>query len=697
MLHGWLREAATVGAAATSALQRLMPGHVAAQEGRPQEPATRPVAPEDLSEAEELTALIGLVIHAVGPHVWVFGMMADGPTDVSPAARMRDFLEELRRRKVYRAAAGYLVTAFVVVQLADLAAGAFELPEWFEPIVWVLCALGFPMSLALAWAFELTPDGVRHTESNRAGGESQGWEAVLGSAEPAAGECSIAVLPFVALAQGDSGSLTDGMHDALLTRLSNISGLQVISRTSVQRYRETEMTIRDIARELGVTWIVEGGVQEAGGRIQVNVQLIDPRTDTHAWAESYRRDLTAHDLFDLQSDITKRIARSLQTELTPEEEARVEREPTRDLDAYKLYSRGRHELVRRSFDNRPGETLRKAARHLRRAVDVDPDFALAWAGLADVALLYRRMMVYVEMAADPDEQRRITGLDAAIPELLEPEHAIRRALELEPDLAEARASMGFVHLQNMDAPAAFRELSRAVELKPSYWEAHVWLGELYLKIGRSEDALNHLRTAVELNPWHAEARHWLYDAWLAAGRAEKCLDEARAQQDMGLEASTAKMAEVRALHALGRLEDARGLAEAQVGHLGIQTTWGGWFQAYLVAILASQGRAGEARARLEELEKSDADPNMLAWAYAGLAMTDEAFEAYKLMKREHWGRMGTIFGLRYPEVSGLSALKNDPQYQLLVQRVNGYWGLEPDRSMPMELRTEAASGRNGGP
>lgn len=598
---------------------------------------------------------------------------------------MRDFLGELKRRNVYKVTAAYLVAAFVVLQLAELAAGAFALPGWFEPMVWVLCGLGFPLAIVLAWAFDLTPEGVRRTpevgterEDGTRESESRFPDA------PRAGKRSIAVLPFVALGPEDTGTLTEGMHDELLGRLSNVSGLKVISRTSLQQYRDTDKTTVRIARELGVKWVVEGGVQQVGEQIRVNAQLIDPGTDTHAWAKSYRRDLTAKNLFELQSDITKRIVRSLEAELTPEEEARVERMPTDNLDAYRLYVRGRQRLAERSFDTRIGETLRDAAKDFRGAIREDPDFALAWAGLADVALAYRRMITWVKLAPDPAEQRRITGLDSDLSDLPEPGEAARRALDRDPDLAEARASMGSIHLQKLEAPAAARELHRAIALKPSYWEAHHWLGELYLKIGRPEKALDHVTLAVELNPRHAQARHWLYDTFLVNGRGEASLREARRQQRMGLEEESAVGGEVRALRFLGRLEEARAVAEEEISNLGVEMAWGAWFRAYLVLILASQGETLRARAHLEELEDATADPNMLAWAYAGLGKTDKAFEAFEALEREDWGRIDTAAGLRYPSFFGLSVLQDDPRYEEWICRVNRYWGLDPDGRLPGE-------------
>lgn len=599
-----------------------------------------------------------------------------------PFQRVRRFLAELKRRKVYRVAAVYAGVAFVTLQAARLIFPSLAVPGWVFDTLVVLALFGFPIAVVLAWAFERTPEGVRRT----AGSDSEKDLPAEGSAdysEPRAGERSIAVLPFRSLGSGNPGVFGDGMHDALLTRLSNVSDLKVISRTSVQQYRGTKKTTAEIARELGVKWVVEGGVQEIENQIQVNAQLIDPRTDTHRWAKSYRRDLTTGDLFDLQSALTKEIAQSLKTELTPEEKSRIEERPTGNLDAYRLYIQGRRQLGRRSFDVQPAKTIREAADSFQQAIDRDADFALAWAGLADAVAAHERMRIWADLAANSEAEVRRVGLDAhSVSDLPRPEEAARRALELDPELAEAHASMGFVQLQGMDAPAAARSLHRAVELQPSYWEAHHWLGELYLKIGQPHRALDHTTLAVELNPRHALARHWLYDTYLQTAQPGKSLEEARRQQKMGLEEKTAVMGEVRALVALDRLDEARALAEEEVSELGAETDWGGWFRAYLVQILATGNDTDRAQEYLRELEAMNADPSMRAWAYAGLGEGDRALEMYRELAREAWGRIGSVGGLRYASSFGLDALEAASGYDDLLQTVNEYWGLNPDGSLP---------------
>lgn len=255
-------------------------------------------------------------------------------------ASIRRFFAELRRRNVYKVAAVYGAVAFVVVQAARLLVPAMVLPEWLYRAVVAVALLGFPFVLVFAWAFELTPEGMRQTSTEDLSSEATQPEAPararsglglwLGAALLAVGlaggwwvlaentgenpsssppsiitDRSIAVLPFAPLSSGEqSQTFARGIHDDLLTRLANISELKVISRTAVQQYRGTDLTTGQIADSLGVRWVMEGGVQVLGDQIQVNAQLIDPRSETHAWADDYQRDLTAEDLFAIQGEIT---------------------------------------------------------------------------------------------------------------------------------------------------------------------------------------------------------------------------------------------------------------------------------------------------------------------------------------------------------------------------------------------------------
>lgn len=610
---------------------------------------------------------------------------------------MRQFIKELKRRKVYRVGMAYLVVAVVVWETADYLFSALDFPGWTVDFVVVVSVLGFPLALVLAWAFEVTPEGVRRTEEapgEAAGGSAYAWlgltlvvlaaggiwyvmagvrgegaspesAAAADSAAartaasderpstPRAGERSIAVLPFEPLGQQEPDVFTEGMHDDLLTRLSNISDLKVISRTSVQRYRDTEMTTAEIARELGVTWILEGGVQEMGDQIQVNAQLIDPRTDTHAWAESYRRDLTAADLFDLQSEITKRIARSLEARITARERARVERAPTEDLAAYRLYVQGR-----RLLDQRTEEEIYRAAEHFRRAIEEDSTYAPAWAGLADARTI---QWLY-----------GFTVADSVVPRARE---AARRALELDPELAEAHASMGALHVYRKDGPAMLWEFERAAELKPSYAQGRLWLGYFRVVLGRLDEGLPELVRAAQLDPLSSVIRADLALSYVFADSLEKALREARRAEELQPDFAFAIHVVGVVLSDLGRQEEAieafRRAVEADPSPAQLPL-----LRARLAVAHLRAGDTLRAREILSGIEGDGGDLFYPALVRANMGQPDVAL---RLLRARDFAYHHAWFFRNSPLVE---PLRSHPRYAELIRELNVAWGLNPDGSLP---------------
>jgi TolB-like protein/Tfp pilus assembly protein PilF len=620
-----------------------------------------------------------------------------------PLGWIRRLVRELRRRQVIRVAVVYASAAFVVLQLGEILVDPFGLGGWALRLVLFLLVLGFPLAIGLAWVYNVTAEGVVREVGEETGEEevdAQGSpftsnglivgllvvaiglllyprvfssEESSGEASPAAAdsaqieERSIAVLLFEPLSSGEeSETFAQGIHDDLLTRLANISDLTVISRTAVQQYRDTELTTGEIADSLGVRWVMEGGVQVLQNQIQVNAQLIDPQTDTHVWADDYRRDLTAEDLFAIQGEITREIADALKAELTAGEQERIAGAPTENLEAYRLYAEGRDVLDQASSL----QDVIRAAGHFGRALNRDSTYALAWAGLADSRVMQAPDSQVPDSLRLPDVSR---------------EAAARRALELAPNLAEAHAAMGGVHLGQGNGPAAVRDLQRALDLKPSYWEAHRLLGVFSLKTGRLQEALDHLQLAVELNPKHASARHGLYDAYLAAGQAKKSLKEARKQQRLGLESTAAIGGEVRALFGMGRLEEARRLAETQIADPDVRPRWKEWFRAYLVGINAAAGDTARAEKYLGQLQEAGVRPYKLAQGYTALGKTDRALDTYQRLNEEDWRSMGPSVEFRYGIMYDLEPLRKDPRYEELIRKANRAWGLNPDGSLPENI------------
>src|SRR5512133_2253889 len=311
------------------------------------------------------------------------------------SAVMTGFLDEVKRRKVYQVAAAYIIAAGGIIQLASAAFPAWELPNWALRLVIVLLLMGFPIALILAWAYDITAQGVRATPAPAVPGSHRRRNIVMlvltGVAVSAAAgffllprvsahKCdkSIAVLPFENLSdEKENAYFADGIQDDVLTNLSKVGDLKVISRTSVMPYRGKASNVREIGKALGVGAILEGSVRRIGNRVRVNVQLIHAETDEHMWAEDYDRDLT--DVFAIQTDLAQQIVRELQAKLSPSEKAQIERKPTENGEAYLAFMQG-NELCHRP--DRFRSDTEKAEQLFEKATRLDPNFAKAYAALA---------------------------------------------------------------------------------------------------------------------------------------------------------------------------------------------------------------------------------------------------------------------------------------------------------------------------
>src|SRR4029450_13686873 len=372
-----------------------------------------------------------------------YGGAAKPKTPVEPAASgyghgedtMSGFFEELQRRKVYRVAAAYIVVAGFLIQIASAAFPAWELPNWSLRLVIALLLIGFPIALILAWAYDVTPQGIQATA--RVPGAHRHRNLILlvvASAiiSTAAGffllqrasahkiDKSIAVLPFTSLSQDKSDAyFADGVQDQILTNITKVSDLKVISHTSVRQYKSGgERNMREIGRQLGVAYIMEGRLPPARDHLRINATLIDARTDAHVWAETYDR--TVADLFAIQSELAQSIVAQLKAKLSPQQKVEIEERPTKDLDAFELYVQAK--AIIDSYINATDvrAALLQALKSLDEAMRQDPNFVSAyWYGARANDLLF-----FFDLDARPD---RISLADAAV----------KAALRLRPDSAEA--------------------------------------------------------------------------------------------------------------------------------------------------------------------------------------------------------------------------------------------------------------------
>src|SRR5712672_1467682 len=323
----------------------------------------------------------------------------------------RSFFSELKRRRVYSVAVAYVVVSWLFIQVATQVFPFFNIPNWVVRLVVMLTIVGFPVSLVCAWAFELTPEGIKlegdvDRRITRKTGRKltalvvvfaavaagvtifrflhsqQGMEAVKQPPLAVAIESkSIAVLPFENLSEEKANAyFADGIQDEILVRLAKIADLKVISRTSTQHYKSAPENLRKVGKELGVAHLLEGSVQRTADRVRVNAQLIDARTDADLWAQTYDRDLA--DVFAIQSEIARAIADQLQAKLSPNEKKAIEQPPTTDLAAFDLYSRARSLLLTAGFSATSEPDERKAIELLDEAVKHDSSFFDAYYQLA---------------------------------------------------------------------------------------------------------------------------------------------------------------------------------------------------------------------------------------------------------------------------------------------------------------------------
>ena len=421
---------------------------------------------------------------------------------------MDSFFSELRRRNVLRLAATYALVAWILIEAGSVLLPTFGVPDWvFRAYVIVIFA-GFIAALVLAWVFEITPDGVkldsevdRQAQPQRNRSRSNAFIIALlavalgvsitfnvtGIRDPAAVMDSVAVLPFTSRSSDpDNQYFADGIHDDLLGRLADIGSLRVISRTSVNEYRDTSKNLREIGAELDVDTVVEGAVQRSGNQVRITVQLINAATDEHIWAETYDRELTVSNVFRIQSDISAQIATALQAALSPEEEIRLAAVPTQSLAALSLYTAARNNLYLRRFD-----TLLEAREQFERAIEIDPDYAQAHAALAETVLV-----IHTNHNAIPaEEAQRIAG------------EAVSRALQIDDQLAEAHAAQGLLEFNRykLDREGNTYQLAaaayeRAIALNPNLANAYVWYASVREAQGDMEGAIDLLTTAMKIDP-----------------------------------------------------------------------------------------------------------------------------------------------------------------------------------------------------
>ena len=578
---------------------------------------------------------------------------------------LRNFFGELKRRNVYKVAIAYAVIAWLLIQIATQTFPFFEIPNWIVRAVIVLLLLGFPVALVIAWAFELTPEGLKRTEVAdelpRKSARSRAWIYIVivagaisvgvfffgrytatskqsGLTEVPAK--SIAVLPFVNMsADKNDEYLSDGISEELITALSKITGLQVKARTSSFAFKGKSEDIQKIGELLHVSHLVEGSVAKAGNRLRISAQLIQASDGNHLWSDTYDREM--QDIFAVRNDVAQQVVQALQVKLGVEATRALTQKPTENLKAFQYYMQGRASTQRRTRDD-----LLAAIRYYQKAIEEDPNYALAYAGLADA---YGALGFYGYIA--PIEARR------------KQEEGGRKALALDENLAEAHAALGAAYMAF--APSDFslgdRELRHAIELSPSLALAHSYLGNSLVRQGRVDKGLEEYLRARELDPLSSIIARNVAMPYYLKRDYVRALDLLRQANELGPAFTSTWEIGVYIQNklldeTLAELEKAKG--ERKNDSILIYDTG---------MVYAAQGKRAEALQIIKELEEiSGTNLSQAHWIAKIYATLNEKEMAFSWLER---GLATEAIGVFYKDEPVWDPIRSDSRFNDLLRRM----------------------------
>ena len=534
---------------------------------------------------------------------------------------LSNFLAELRRRRVFRVILLYAVVGWVVIEVAATMLPGLHLPEWSVTLVIALVVLGFPLAVFMGWVFDVGPHGIERTPPAASALDTAAPVAPAPAAlqvektpaKASEDRHSIAVLPFVNMS-GDPENeyFSDGIAEEILNLLAKLPQLKVSSRTSSFVFKGKEVSIPTVVKELGVSTVLEGSVRRAGDHVRITAQLIETDTDSHLWSETYDREMK--DVFAIQDDIARSIAEALQVALGPKERRALQNIATADPQAYDFYLKGRKYLY--AFTRRD---FRNAISMFDRAIELDPQYALAYAGKADAfSMLYR----YAE----------------ATPQNLQlAEQASRRAIELDPDSAEAQTSLGMAMFITGQFAAAAKQFETAILINPNLFEIYLFYGRASLAQGDYEKAARLFIRAGEVNPTDYQAPSYLGMVYRSVGKMDL------AQQ------ADAHALQVIEHHVALNPDDARALC-------------------FGASLFAGQGRRERAIEWAEaSLQSRENEPQFLYNTACTFAMLGEADKSLDLLERAvALGYGDRVWMMRD---SDLALLQDAPRFKALMDRM----------------------------
>ena len=574
---------------------------------------------------------------------------------------MANFFEELKRRNVVKVSIAYLAMAWLLLQVADTVLSAFEAPAWMLQLLILLFALGVPVVIGIAWVFELTPDGVMRTDDmprqRSVGTPGRKLDFVIIAllalalvavvidqyiidADSVPSVSRLAVLPLANLSgRDDEQYFVDGMTDALIGNLAKVSALQVVSRTSVMRFKGTDRSLPAIAAELGVQVILEGSAIHEGDRIRITAQLIDAAKDRLLWAETYDRNFK--DVFIVQSEIAQTIADAIRIAVTPEEAARLAQSAGASTDGYDDYLKG----MQRFYRLTPAD-LETALKHFDISLEQNPNSALAHSGVAATWIGLQQMGFVPSSEATPKA-----------------EAAARRALQIDNELAEPHLWLAIVRAWgNWQWDEAEELFQRAIELNPSYADPRTSYGHLLAVFGRFDEAFAQMETAVALDPYNGWIRGVRGVIFHMAHQYDAAINELEEALRISPDLPFAWLALAASYHAMGRLDEAidaeaslmLALGDTEGERLYVKT-----YQesGYLAAMSWLADRAAE---------HSTATGTLGWWAALRYAHAGQDEKAIEWLQRAFEQRDPNLPFLRIPE---FDELHSDPRVRAIMQQI----------------------------
>jgi TolB-like protein/lipoprotein NlpI len=570
------------------------------------------------------------------------------------------FLNEVRHRKILQVAAVYAVTAWLLVQIVVSIEGPLGLPGWFDTATIVLLAAGFPVTMIMSWAFNLTPERAvgREREAARVAARGRTIEYVLigllvvafgwiafretGSQglDGAPLRNSIAVLPFDNLSPDpESEYLAAGIHQDVISQLAKLSGLSVRSRTAVLRYADEKPPIDQIAAELKVAALMEGSVRAADDRVRIALELIDAATGNILWSQTYDQNL--RNLFAIESNIAANVAGRLQVAFSLEDQERIAGQPTGSSTAYLLYLRGRH-----LWNQRSDEAVERALAYFTKAIEEDPAFALPYIGIADAWIFRGWYSVLAPEETFPKAKA-----------------AVAEALAIDPNLAAAYASRAHIGLEfDHDWEAAEADYERALELDPRYAIAHHWYGGYLSAMGRHDEALAQAHAAREFEPLSPIVNTWVGLRHYFAGRHEAAIKEIEQVLELFPEFAPTHWHLGWAYEQTGRFDDA--ITEAGRAY---ELTENPIYLASLAHAHAMGGNDDEARQILAQLGLIATQRHVSAYHLATVHVAlDDADESFRWLDMAFAERSPWIAYMRVDP--RLNPLRSDPGFSALLTR-----------------------------